>query len=123
MRTIRPRPGPGAWAAIAILAGMFIAAAVYRPGQALGLLAGAVLVVVIGWVRVRAVRLEITDSTVRVKQGRFLPEKEAARSDITVRLARARLFKPAIGIELALSAWESVGSGRERGLTCGATGP
>jgi hypothetical protein len=83
MRTIRPRPGPGAWAAIAILAGMFIAAAVYRPGQALGLLAGAVLVVVIGWVRVRAVRLEITDSTVRVKQGRFLPEKEAARSDIT----------------------------------------
>jgi hypothetical protein len=83
MRKIRSHPGRGAWAAIAVLAGMFIAAAVYQPGQSPVLLAGAVLVVVIGWVRVRAVRLEITDSVVQVKQGRYLPERQAARGDLT----------------------------------------
>jgi hypothetical protein len=83
MKTIRPRLGPGAWAAFAILAGMFIAAAVYWSGQALGLLPGALLTVVIGWIRVLGVRLEITGSTVRVKQGQFQHAKEAARSDIT----------------------------------------
>lgn len=83
MRTIRPRPGPAAWVTIVILVAMFLAAAVWRPAAALWLLAGAVLVVVIGWVRIRAVRLEITDSVVRIRQGRFVSEKVAARSDIS----------------------------------------
>jgi hypothetical protein len=82
MKTIRPRPGPSLWAAIVILAGMFIAPALYRPGQAPWLLACASLIAVIGWIRVRAVRLVITDSAVRVRQGWVQAEKEAARSNI-----------------------------------------
>lgn len=83
MRTIRARPGPVSWAVCAIPAGMFIAAGVYWRGQAPALLACAALGAVVIWVRVRAARLEITDSTMRVKERLFAPEKEAARSDIT----------------------------------------
>lgn len=83
MRTFGARMGRSAWILAMILAGMFIAAAVYRPDQWPGLSAGAVLVAVITWARLRAVRLEITDSVVRIKQGWYLPERQAARSDVT----------------------------------------
>ncbi len=82
MRTIRPRPGRSAFVLFAVLVGMYIAIAVYRPDQVLWVLASAALVAVIGWARWRATRLEITESVVRAKQGWYLPEKEAARSEI-----------------------------------------
>jgi hypothetical protein len=82
MRTIRPRPGLSALILFAVGAGMFIGAAVYRPGQALELLAGTLLAIAIIWARWRAIRLEITESVVRVKQGWYLPDKQVARSEI-----------------------------------------
>jgi len=85
MKTIRPGLlRPSILIAYAVLLGMFIAAAVIQPSQALLVLVGGPLIVaVIGWVRLRAVRLEITDSTVCVKQGWYLPEEQATRGDIT----------------------------------------
>jgi hypothetical protein len=82
MRTIRSRPGRSAWFLLAVLLGIYIALAVYQPDQALWLLASAVGVAIIAWVRLRAVQLEITESVVRARQGWYLPEKQAARSEI-----------------------------------------
>lgn len=82
MRTIRPRPNPGTWAMFAIFAGICIAIVVLQPHQVLVVLGGAALVAVIGWARIRVIRLEITESVVRARQGWYLPDKKAARSDI-----------------------------------------
>jgi hypothetical protein len=46
------------------------------------LVGGPLVIAVVGWARLRAVRLGITESVVRVKQGWYLPERQAARSDI-----------------------------------------
>src|SRR5258708_30103547 len=83
MRTFGARLRPGGWTAAAVLAGMFIASGVYQPGGALVLLACAVGSGLIAWFRVGAVRLVISDSTVRIKGRRFKPGREVARSDIT----------------------------------------
>jgi hypothetical protein len=82
MRTIRSRPRRSAWILLAVLLGIYIALAVYQPDQALWLLASAVGVAIILWARLRAVQLEITESVVRARQGWYLPEKQAARSEI-----------------------------------------
>ncbi|HJY59080.1 MAG TPA: hypothetical protein VJ418_22110, partial [Streptosporangiaceae bacterium] len=82
MRTIRSRPGRSAWILLAALLGIFIALAVYQPDQALWLLASAVGVAIILWARCRAAQLQITESVVRARQGWYLPEKQAARSEI-----------------------------------------
>jgi hypothetical protein len=83
MRTFSARPGPGALALFALLAGMFIAAGVYEPGQALILVACAVGVGLVAWFRAGAVQLVISDSTVQIKERRFQPGRDVARSDIT----------------------------------------
>lgn len=85
MRTLRPKLWRASvLIACAVLAGMLITAAVFEPSQAPLILVGTPLVIaVVGWVRLRAVRLEITESVVRAKQGWYLPEKQAARRDIT----------------------------------------
>ena len=85
MRTIRPGLlRPSILVACAALAGIFIVAAVIQPDQALLVLVGGPLAIaVIAWARLRAVRLEITESVVRAKQGWYLPEKQAARGEIS----------------------------------------
>jgi hypothetical protein len=83
MKTIRPGWGPSALIMCAVLLGMLIALAVIQPEQVLWVLATAVGVAVIGWARLRAMRLEITESVVRAKQGWYLPEKQVARSEIS----------------------------------------
>lgn len=83
MRTFGPRLGRSGWVLLAVDIGACIAIVVYRPDQVLWVLAGVGLAVMIGWARLRAVRLEITDSVVRAKQGWYLPERQAAKGDIT----------------------------------------
>jgi hypothetical protein len=82
MKTIRPHPGRSAWILLAALVGAYIVLAVLQPHQVLVLVASAIGVAIIGWARLRAVRLEITESEVCAKQGWYLPEKKAARSEI-----------------------------------------
>jgi hypothetical protein len=63
---------------------MFIGAAVARPDQALLVLVGGPLVIgVVGWARLRKVRLEVSATTVLVNQGWYRPEVQAARTDIS----------------------------------------
>jgi len=83
MKTIRPGWGPSAVIWCAVLLGTLIAWAVIQPDQVLWVLATAVGVAVVGGARIRAVRLEITESVVRAKQDWFLPENQVARSEIT----------------------------------------
>ena len=82
MRTFGPRPGPGFFILAAILAGVFIAYTVAVPRQWVPVILTAVGVVIIGWARLRVVRLEVTDSVVRAKQGWYQPEKQVARGDV-----------------------------------------
>ena len=83
MMTVRPALWQPSIVIIwSVLFGMFIAAAVIWPGQAVEWLAFLPLVCLVGWVRVRAVRLEITDSVVRARQGWYLPDKQVPRSQI-----------------------------------------
>jgi hypothetical protein len=85
---------PGLWRPIivipwAMLAGLFIALgvsklAVSQPGQAVVAFAGPVLLFLLAWVRARSVRLEIAESVVLARQGRWRghPDREAPRSEI-----------------------------------------
>ena len=85
MRTIRPGLlQPGFLIGCAVLVGMFTTLAVFQPDQALWwLVVGPLLIAVVGWARLRGVRLEITESVVRARQGWYLPERQAARSEIS----------------------------------------
>jgi hypothetical protein len=65
-----------------LVVGMFVAAAVIWPGQAVTSLMFLPLLFLIAWVRVRAVRLQITESAVRARQGWYLPDKQVPRSQI-----------------------------------------
>jgi hypothetical protein len=83
MTTIRPALWqPSIVIVWSVLLGMFVAAAVIWPGQAIEWLAFVPLACLVGWVRVRTVRLEITDTVVRVRQGWYLADKQVARSEI-----------------------------------------
>jgi hypothetical protein len=83
MMTIRPAVWqPGIVIVWSLVVGMFVAAAVIWPGQAVTSLMFLALLFLIAWVRVRAVRLEITESAVRARQGWYLPDKQVSRSQI-----------------------------------------
>lgn len=82
MRTFGPRPGPSFFIWATILAGVLIAYAVAVPSNVLWVIVGVVGTVIIGWARVRAVRLEITDTEVRARQGWYRPTKQVDRSDV-----------------------------------------
>jgi hypothetical protein len=82
MKAFGPRPGPSFYVVSAILAGVLIAYTVAVPRQWLPVVLGVIGLVIIGWARLRAVRLEITDSVVRAKQGWYQPEKQVARGDV-----------------------------------------
>jgi hypothetical protein len=83
MMTIRPAVWqPSIVIVWSLVVGMFVAAAVIWPGQAVTSLMFLLLLFLIAWVRVRAVRLEITESAVRARQGWYLPDKQVPRSQI-----------------------------------------
>jgi hypothetical protein len=83
MITIRPAVWqPSIVIVWSLVVGMFVAAAVIWPGQAVTSLMFLPLLFLIAWVRVRAVRLEITEGTVRARQGWYLPDKQVPRSQI-----------------------------------------
>jgi hypothetical protein len=83
MITIRPAVWqPSIVIVWSLVAGMFVAAAVIWPGQAVTSLMFLPLLFLIAWVRVRAVRLEITEGAVRARQGWYLPDKQVPRSQI-----------------------------------------
>lgn len=66
------------------LIGMFIAAAFIWPHQAVGALITPVVLVVMAWIRLLPIRLDVTESVVRVRQGkRSGPTVEVPRSDIS----------------------------------------
>ncbi len=74
---------------LVMLIGLFGALAVSKfavgqPGQAAVALVGPVLVCLIAWLRTLPVRLEVTDTAVRAKQGgwRRQPDKQVSRSEI-----------------------------------------
>ena len=91
MRTIGPGLRPSGVIACAALLAMLTALAVIQPSLALWMLVTAIVVAIIIWAQLRAVRLEITDSVVRVKQGWYASELQVARSEI-----RAIHFFPAL---------------------------
>jgi len=62
-----------AWSA---LVGMFVAFAVIWPSQAGTYLTGPVLIGLVIWVRMRAIRLEIGESAVRARQGRWRGQRD-----------------------------------------------
>jgi hypothetical protein len=84
MMTIRP----GVWRPSivipwSLLVGMCIAAVVIWPGQAAGAVTALLLIGLIAWVAVRPIRLEITESVVRSRQGRRRgPDEQVSRSEI-----------------------------------------
>jgi hypothetical protein len=83
MTTIRPTWWqPSIVIVWSVVVGMFVAAAAIWPGQAVTCLVFLPLLVLIGWARVHAVRLEITESAVRARQGWHLPDKQVPRSEI-----------------------------------------
>jgi hypothetical protein len=83
MMTIRPALWqPSIVIVWSLVVGMFVAGAVIWPGQAVTWLMFLPLLCLIAWVRVRPVRLEITESAVRARQGWQLPDKQVARSEI-----------------------------------------
>jgi hypothetical protein len=83
MMTIRPALWqPSIVIVWSLVVGMFVAGAVIWPGQAVTWLMFLPLLFLIAWVRVRAVRLEITESAVRARQGWYLPDKQVPRSEI-----------------------------------------
>jgi hypothetical protein len=83
MITIKPGLWrPGVVIVWSLVVGMFVAFAVIWPSQAVTWLMGLPLSFSIAWVRVRAVRLEITESTVRARQGWYLPDEQVPRSQI-----------------------------------------
>lgn len=87
MRTVTIRSAfwtPGIIIAAALLEATFIVGAIIQPGQALMVLVFLpLLMCLVGWLRLRSVRLEITESMVRVLQGWYEPDEEAPRGDIT----------------------------------------
>lgn len=83
MRVIRPRPQRSVLIMSAVLAGGFAAMGLYRPGSAPWLLLCLLGVAVIYWARWRATRLEIDGDLVRVRQGWNIPDRQAARSEIS----------------------------------------
>jgi hypothetical protein len=82
MKVFGPGPGPGFFVLAAILAGVLIAYTVAVPRHWVPVLLGAIGMVIILWVRLRGVRLEITDTEVRARQGGYRPEKQVARGDV-----------------------------------------
>jgi hypothetical protein len=90
MMTIRPGFWRlGAVIPFAILIGVFVALGagmlvVNQPAQAIPMFLAPPLVFLIAWLRTLPVRLEITESTVRAKQGRWRgqPDKQVPRSEI-----------------------------------------
>jgi hypothetical protein len=66
------------------LSGVFVAVGVIWPHQAVGALITPVVLVLLAWVRSRPIRLDVTESVVRVRQGRRSgPDKQVPRGDIT----------------------------------------
>jgi hypothetical protein len=84
MRKLRPRPSPSFFVLSAILVAMMVALTVLDPHQIVWWLVVLPLGVgVVGWFRLRSVRLEISESVVRATQGWYLPERQVARSQIS----------------------------------------
>jgi hypothetical protein len=82
MVTIRARPQRIDVGLIILLAGIFTAAGVIRPDQVAWLVGGFLFACLIGFGRLYSTRLEITATAIRVKQGWFLAEKEAVKTEI-----------------------------------------
>lgn len=85
MLTIRPGLRPIDAISCSVLVALCLAGALIWPAQALWALAIPVTVGFIAWVRTRPVRLEITESVVRAREGGFRgqPDKQVPRSEIT----------------------------------------
>lgn len=64
------------------LVALVVALAVLVPGQTAVLLMAPPLLGLVAWFRVRAVRLEITESVVQARQGWYLPAMQVPRSRI-----------------------------------------
>jgi hypothetical protein len=67
---------------LAVLAGIFIMTGLFQPSSAVVLLVCFVLVFLMAWARTIPVRLEITETEVRARQGRWRgqPDVEAPRA-------------------------------------------
>lgn len=83
MTTIRPALWqPSIVIVWSVVVAMFVGLAAIWPGQAVPWLAFLPLACLLGWARARAVRLEITESVVRVRPGWRQPARQVPRSEI-----------------------------------------